>query len=233
MLASPTMYLPGSSISFGDIPRLFERSLNVGRIAPARSRGSGVSISFWYGMPSPPPRSTNLRSTPSLVICSTRSIIFSTASPKGATSMICEPMWQWMPTGRTPLSFFASLYAFTTSAYPIPNLEAARPVAIFGWVSGDTSGLTLNATSIVLPDLTARSERAYSSCNESIETRTPESIAICSSFNVFELPLNRIRSGGIPARSAAYNSPSEKTSAPAPSDARIRRIARFQFAFAA
>jgi len=106
-VVSATMLLPGSSISRGEMPRPWQRSLNMGRTAAARSAGVGAGASGWYWMPSPPPRSILSILPPAELTSAAMSIIFPAASAKGAVSRICEPIWQCSPTGLTPSSSMA------------------------------------------------------------------------------------------------------------------------------
>ena len=61
--------------------------------------------------------------------------------------------------------------------------------------------------------------------------RTPWPSAKRSSAAVLPMPEKTMRSPGMPAASARRNSPSETTSAPAPSRANVAITARFEFAF--
>jgi hypothetical protein len=54
-----------------------------------------------------------------------------------------------------------------------------------------------------------------------------------SSLSVLPTPAKTTFFGSNPARIARYNSPLETMSAPAPKEARVRKTARFPFAFTA
>ena len=184
-------------------------------------------------MPRPPPRSRNSSFTPISASSFAIPTITSAAFANGTTSRICEPMWQWIPTGFTCLQASASLYAAGICSCGIPNLLVASPVAIFGWVGTSSAGLTRNEISATFPAFAAMASSWWSSSRESSETFTPWLTARARSVGVFELPLKSSFAAGIPASRARASSPAEKISAPAPSRARARITARFPFAFAA
>jgi hypothetical protein len=100
------------------------------------------------------------------------------------------------------------------------------PVAIFACVLASTSGLTRSDTWAVRPFSVAMRESSSSSGSDSTLTqKMPPSTAIASSRAVLPTPENMIFSGGMPAARARLSSPSETTSAPAPSRASVRSTA--------
>src|SRR5215831_1611569 len=100
----------------------------------------------------------------------------------------------------------------------MPNLFSAFPVAILACVLGSTSGLTRIEISAVRPLAVAIEERSASSDSDStLMQRMPCSTARLSSRAILPTPENTMRCGGMPAARARKSSPSETTSAPAPS----------------
>jgi hypothetical protein len=75
--------------------------------------------------------------------------------------------------------------------------------------------------------------RSISSTDSALIWPTPASIAAANSSSRLPTPLNTIRAAGKPARSARINSPLDTMSAPAPSFASRRRIARLLLALTA
>jgi len=71
---------------------------NIGRTTCDSSFGCGGLSSGLYFIPRPPPISICFRCIPSFFSLKTSSTVFSTASLYGETSIICEPIWQWIPT---------------------------------------------------------------------------------------------------------------------------------------
>ncbi len=119
------------------------------------------------------------------------------------------------------------------SWYGTPNFDSFKPVAIFGFTTGDTSGFTRMAIAASLPNSSVTSAKALSSSRESTEIFTPDSTAALKSSSLFELPLNKIFSRGMPANLVRWSSPAENTSAPIPSCASTFKIAKLPFAFTA
>ncbi len=99
---SATSERPGSTQSAGWMPSASTPSTKTGITASAYSRGDGAVSSSWrYGIPSPPPRSMNSSVAPRPVTSPASRTMTRAASTNGARARICEPMWQWSPTGRT------------------------------------------------------------------------------------------------------------------------------------
>ena len=116
----------------------------------------------------------------------------------------------------------------------MPNLFSALPVAILACVFGSMSGLTRTEMLATRPLPAAIDASSSSSASDSTLTqRIPSSTASASSRAVLPMPENMILSGGMPAARARLSSPSETTSAPAPSFASVRTTAWLEFAFMA
>ena len=101
---SPTIQRPGSTQNAGLMPFSSQAATKTGITAAAYSSGVGAasfSSPRWYGMPRPPPKSTNSNLTPSFVISAATFMMTPQAMPNGSTSKIWEPMWQCIPTGST------------------------------------------------------------------------------------------------------------------------------------
>ena len=85
-----------------------------------------------------------------------------------------------------------------------------------------------------LPAATARADSSSSSGSDStLKQRMPAASAKSISRAVLPTPENRILLAGMPAASARRNSPSETTSAPAPSLASVLSTAWLELAFMA
>ena len=116
----------------------------------------------------------------------------------------------------------------------MPNLFSALPVAILAWVLASTSGLT--RTEIVRGAALAGGDR-----RQQLELRLGLDVDAEDALvererklgAVLPTPENMILSGGTPAASARLSSPSDTTSAPAPSLASVAITAWLEFAFIA
>src|SRR5881628_3857566 len=96
------------------------------------------------------------------------------------------------------------------------------------------SGLMRNATRARRPISAATSSMTRSSAEDStFNIRISVASASLISSRLFPTPANTILDGGMPAFSARYNSPPETISAPLPSRAIRRRMARLELAFTA
>ena len=116
----------------------------------------------------------------------------------------------------------------------MPNLFFFKPVEIYGWVLGSTSGFILNAIRAFLFISFAVSLTAYSSSTDSrlIIIISFSSAYLISSF-VFATPLKTIFDGSIPAFNALKSSPLDTISAPLPSSANVFITLRLLFALIA
>ena len=100
----------------------------------------------------------------------------------------------------------------------MPNLFSALPVAILWCVLASMSGLTRTEILTARPLAEAIDDSSSSSGSDStLMQRMPSSTASASSRAVLPRPENMILSAGTPASRARISSPSDTTSAPAPS----------------
>ena len=104
----------------------------------------------------------------------------------------------------------------------MPNLFSDLPVEILWCVRASTSGLTLSAMRAVAPFWRAIAEIARNSGSDStLKHRMSSSSAWAISAAVLPTPEKVMRDPGTPAARARRNSPSDTTSMPAPSRARV------------
>ena len=105
-----------------------------------------------------------------------------------------------------------------TSGKGIPNLSPRPPVEIFLWVSPIISGLILILTCCLIFRLLAMLLILCNSLTDSaLIWNILFEIANSISSSVFPTPENTISLGLIPASKDFFNSPTDTTSAPAPS----------------
>ena len=65
------------------------------------------------------------------------------ACSKHSRAKICDPMWAWTPTRRTPLvgcRSRATASAAAPEASPKPNFESSWPVITYSWVWASMPG---------------------------------------------------------------------------------------------
>ena len=116
----------------------------------------------------------------------------------------------------------------------MPNLFSFKPVEIYGWVFGSTSGFTRNDTGADFPTLFAISFNLYNSLFDSTLKHLMSLLkASFISSSRFPTPEKTIFFGSPPAFITRYNSPPETTSKPEPNFAKIFRIEMFELALTA
>ena len=113
-------------------------------------------------------------------------------------------MWLWSPSSSSRRWPRIRAIASSACSSGMPNFDASWPVAIASWVEAPTPGLMRSRT--CWGRVASRSSRSMSSNESTTISPIPASRAARRSSSVFALPCSRIRSGGIPPRSASRSS---------------------------
>ena len=113
----------------------------------------------------PPPTSKNLMSICAAFNSLVKFATIFAASITGLISVICEPMWLWMPTGSRCGEFLACKYIFFAVCRSTPNLFSFSPVEIYGCVLASMSGFTRILMRAGLPSCFAIASKRFISAS--------------------------------------------------------------------